>query len=205
MPRPPRFDVPDVSQHITQRGNNRIATFLCDADRAFYKRCLFEHSREENCDIHAYVLMGNHVHLLVTPHKPGAISRLMQGIGRRYVVYFNRSHERTGTLWEGRFKASVIDSAEYAINCHRYIDLNPVRAGLVVDPAQYRWSSFGRNAHGVPDALLKDHPVYESLGEDAAKRTAAYRAIALAPMDSDTLEKIRKGDRYKKRGQIPFG
>ncbi len=202
MPRSPRFDVPGISQHITQRGNNKIATFSCDADRAFYKQCLFEHSRQEGCDVHAYVLMSNHVHLLVTPRKPGAISRMMQGIGRRYVLHFNSSYSRTGTLWEGRHKATVVDSYEYAMNCHRYIELNPVRAGMVVDPADYRWSSFAHHTRGIPDALLKDHPVFECLGEDAAARRAAYRELVLAPLDPGTLEKIRKGNRCRKRRQI---
>ena len=161
MPRPPRFDVPDVTQHVTQRGNNKIATFSCDEDRRFYKQCLLEHSREEHCDIHAYVLMGNHVHLLLTPRKAGAIPRLMQAVGARYVQQYNRRHDRTGTLWEGRYKASVIGTAEYALNCHRY----------------------------------------------AATRMMAYRAIVMAPMDSETLEKVRRGDRYrprKKRAPTPL-
>src|SRR5690242_10953001 len=139
MARYPRLDLPDVPQHIVQRGNNRGACFFCDGHRRLYLDLLGEAAAATGVAIHAYVLMTNHVHLLATPRREGAVSALMQVVGRRYVQWINKSRGRTGTLFDGRFKANLVQSERYLLCCYRYIELNPVRAGLVVDPAEYAW------------------------------------------------------------------
>jgi len=130
MPRPPRLELPGVPLHVIQRGNNRAACFFGEVDRRFYLQCLAKSAARTDCAIHAYVLMTNHVHLLVTPGAPGSAAAMLQDIGRRYVRVINTIHGRTGTLWEGRFKSSLVDTERYLLTCHRYIELNPVRAGL---------------------------------------------------------------------------
>src|SRR5438067_1746596 len=177
MPRSPRLELPDVPQHVRQRGHNGADCFFGDADRRFYLKCLAEAAARRRCQIHAYVLMTNHVHLLVTPSAPGAIGAMMQDVGRRYVRVINTIHGRTGTLWEGRFRSSLIDCENYLLTCHRYIELNPVRAGLVADPASYRWSSHLHYVADRYDGLVNRHPVYQSLGLSANERRAAYRSL----------------------------
>ena len=137
MARPPRLDLPGVPQHVIQRGNNRAACFFGDADRRFYLKCLAEAAARRGCAVHAYVLMSNHVHLLTTPTERGAVAAMLQDLGRRYVRIINTIHGRTGTLWEGRYRSSLVDSERYLLICHRYIELNPVRAGMVSDPMEY--------------------------------------------------------------------
>ena len=151
MARIPRIDLPGIAQHIVQRGNDRHACFADDADYLHYRQELGEAALKHDCTLHAYVLMTNHVHLLVTPQVPGASSRMMQAIGRRYVGCFNARYRRTGTLWEGRFKSALVDSERYALDCYRYIELNPVRAGMTSTAFDYRWSSHGHNACGIQD------------------------------------------------------
>jgi REP element-mobilizing transposase RayT len=141
MARLPRLDLPGIPQHIVQRGNDRQACFADAADYLRYRQELGEAALRYGCALHAYVLMTNHVHLLTTPHEPGGVSRMMQAIGRRYVGGFNARYRRTGTLWEGRFKSALVDSEHYALACYRYIELNPVRAGIVTSPRDYRWST----------------------------------------------------------------
>ena len=141
MARRPRLELPGIPLHVIQRGTNRSACFVGDGDRGLYLRCLREAARRHTCAVHAYVLMSNHVHLLVTPSSIGAVAATMQDVGRRYVRLFNQIHGRSGTLWEGRYKSSLIDSESYLLTCHRYIELNPVRAGLVNHPLEYPWSS----------------------------------------------------------------
>lgn len=148
MARQPRFDLPGVPQHIVQRGNDRQPRFADTAGYLRYRQELGEAARKHGCTLHAYVLMTNHVHLLATPAEPGGISRMMQAIGRRYVAAFNARYRRTDTLWEGRFKSALVDSERYVLACYRYIELNPVRAGMVAAPGDYRWSSYHANADG---------------------------------------------------------
>ena len=163
MARRPRLELPGVPLHVIQRGNNRAACFHADNDRTLYLRCLREAARRYHCAIHAYVLMANHVHLLVTPSVQGAVAGMMQDLGRRYVRLFNKRYGRTGTLWEGRYKSCLIDSDNYLLTCHRYIELNPVRAGLVDHPAQYRWSSYPYYAAGATDTVITRHPRLDQL------------------------------------------
>jgi len=163
MGRPPRLELPDVPLHVVQRGNNRAACFFNEVDRRFYLKCLATAALARGCAIHAYVLMTNHVHLLVTPSEAGAVGAMMQDVGRRYVRVINSIHGRTGSLWEGRFKSSLIDSESYLLTCHRYIELNPVRARMASDPRDYPWSSYRAHAFGAEDGLVSDHRLYRSL------------------------------------------
>lgn len=155
MARLPRFDVPGYPQHVIQRGNNRSIIFAGEEDYTFYLEKLGEACKKYQCDLHAYVLMTNHVHLLMTPHLKGSIGKVMQMLGRYYVQYFNYQYNRTGTLWEGRYKATVLDSEQYLLSCSRYIELNPVRADIVKHPADYPWSSYHCNALGESNSLIK--------------------------------------------------
>jgi len=177
MARLPRLDLPGIPQHVVQRGNDRQACFADGADFARYRQELREASLKHGCAIHAYVLMTNHVHLLLTPAERGATSRMMQAIGRRYVGAFNARYRRTGTLWEGRFKAALVDSTRYLLTCHRYIELNPVRAGMVATPQGYRWSSHAHNAMGQHDPGIVPHEAYLALGRDECTRQHAYRQL----------------------------
>jgi putative transposase len=163
MARRPRLELPGIPLHVIQRGNNRAACFVADGDRRLYLRCLSDAACRHRCAIHAYVLMSNHVHLLATPSAVGAIAAMMQDVGRRYVRLFNQIHDRSGTLWEGRYKSSLIDSESYLLTCHRYIEMNPVRAGLVERPLQYRWSSHAHYALDVKNALITRHALFDEL------------------------------------------
>lgn len=191
MARLPRFVLPGHPQHVIVRGNNRDPVFYTDEDYHFYLDKLQDAARKHQCDIHAYVLMTNHVHLLVTPHTEVGISKMIQMLGRYYVQYFNHTHGRSGTLWEGRYKASLIDSETYALTCYRYIELNPVRAAMVGHPAEYLWSSYRGNALGESDSLLTPHPLYLALGRTADRRQAAYRSLFEAHIDEKTLDDVR--------------
>jgi putative transposase len=142
MPRPVRLNLPDIPQHITQRGNNRQACFYSNEDYRLYLDLLHEACRNHDCSLHAYVLMTNHVHLLMTPSTPEGVSMVIRDLGRDYVRTINKTYRRSGTLWEGRFKSSLVDKARYCLTCYRYIELNPVRAGMANHPADYPWSSF---------------------------------------------------------------
>ncbi len=191
MARQPRFLLPGYPQHVIQRGNNRSEIFAEDADYIFYVDTLSEACNRFMCRIHAYVLMTNHVHLLITPETEQGIGNVMQSLGRRYVQYFNFRHRRTGTLWEGRYKASLIDTDKYLLACYRYIELNPVRAGMVDLPAKYRWSSYHCNAKGIADPLVTPHEMYQSLGSDKKRRHEAYRALFRYAVNENTLKEIR--------------
>ena len=192
MPRRIRLDLPDVPLHIVQRGNNRQQTFFADDDFAFYLQCLREAADRHSCDVHAYVLMTNHVHLLVTPYSNRGVSRLMQSVGRRYVQYVNYTYRRTGTLWEGRFKASLVESEPYLLTCYRYIELNPVRAKMVDRPEQYRWSSYGYHAFGQANPLIRDHPLYLALGHTEEERRHFYQALFRHQLEPGVLKQIRE-------------
>ncbi|HKP15651.1 MAG TPA: transposase [Gemmatimonadaceae bacterium] len=191
MPRPPRVVLPDHTLHLIQRGNNRAACFTDDSDRKRYLLALLQVSERTRCTIHAYVLMTNHAHLLVTAGEADAPARMMHALGTRYVRYFNDRHGRTGTLWEGRYRSSLIDSERYFLQCSRYIETNPVRAGLVSSPADYHWSSYRSNAEGHPDPLVRLHPVYFALGRSVPARREAYRALFGTPLAPPELDAIR--------------
>lgn len=187
MARRPRLELPGVPLHVIQRGNNRGACFLADGDRRLYLRCLREAGHRHECAVHAYVLMSNHVHLLVTPSASGAVASMMQDVGRRYVRLFNQIHNRSGTLWEGRYKSSLIDSETYLLTCHRYIELNPVRAGLVSHPIEYRWSSHAHYALGASDSLVTRHSLFGQLVGEPEE----FRARFDDGINPEVLDRIR--------------
>ena len=191
MARMPRFFLPHTSIHVIVRGNNRSSIVADDADRAFLRSSLHHAAARRGVAIHAYVLMTNHFHLLVTPQMKGSLAQMMQTVGRTYVHYFNAKYARTGTLWEGRYKATIVDEDRYFLLCMRYIELNPVRAFMVVDPAEYRWSSYRANALGGFDALVIPHAMYLALGEGTRQRCAAYRNEVGTSIVRADLETIR--------------
>jgi putative transposase len=191
MPRPLRLDLPGIPQHVIQRGNDRQPCFFDDADYIRYRADLRELALREGCAVHAYVLMTNHVHLLMTPARRGAVARLMQSLGRRYVRYVNDRYHRTGTLWEGRYKACLVDDGDYLLHCHRYIELNPLRAAMVADPADYRWSSHRHHAFGEHDPVVTPHAAVLGLASDATQRQCVYRALVMETVDPGEVEAIR--------------
>jgi len=191
MPRLPRFDLPGIPQHVRQRGNNRQPCFLDNTDRENYKHLLGEALAAAQCQLHAYVLMDNHVHLLLSPAAAGAISRLMHKLGTSYVSLFNARHQRTGSLWEGRYKACLVDSEDYLLRCARYIDLNPVRARLTDDPRHYRWSSCAALCGLRRDPLLTLHPAQRALGADPDLCARAYLALLEEAIPEEELQAIR--------------
>jgi putative transposase len=192
MPRKPRFTLPGVPQHVIQRGNNREPCFFSEADYRRYLDDLHTSAEHYACRLHAYVLMTNHVHVLLTPMREYGIGEMMQALGRRYVYYINKTYARTGTLWEGRFKASLVDSEAYLLTCMRYIELNPVRADMVNHAGEYPWSSYGANAQDRTDALLSPHPLYTALGMTAPERQQAYRELFRHHLDHTSLHEIRE-------------
>jgi putative transposase len=191
MPRRARIALRGITQHVIQRGNNRGKCFFSQGDYHRYLAFLRELAPEFGCAIHAFVLMTNHVHMLITPARDDGTSLLMKNLGQRYVQYVNRIHGRTGTLWEGRFRSCLAQSERYVMVCHRYIELNPVRAGLVPHPGEYTWSSYGFNAEGVDSSLLTPHPLYLALGRTAAERQTLYRRQFAEVMDPELLHEIR--------------
>jgi putative transposase len=205
MPRLPRLVLPDLPMHLVQRGNDHQPCFLDSLDRRRYLDDLRVLAREADCAIHAYVLMTNHVHLLLTPGTGGRIDRLMQALGRRYVRHFNDRHARSGTLWEGRYKAGPVEADDHLLRCYRYIELNPVRAGIVARAEDYPWSSYGANALGEEDALVSPHPVYLGLGRDPVNRRDCYRAlVAEVVPDAETAAIRRQLGRQKALGSETF-
>lgn len=191
MARLPRLYLPDQPFHVIQRGNNRDLIFAADSDYQFYLRCLQEAADTHSLTIHAYVLMTNHVHLLVTPGSEVSLAKTLQSLGRRYVQYFNYTYQRTGTLWEGRYKSSLIDSERYLLTCMRYIEMNPVRAEMVAQPSEYPWSSYGANALGSADVLVAPHELYQRLGRTEEERLSAYRQLFSAQLDQAEVTAIR--------------
>lgn len=191
MPRPIRLNLANIPQHIIQRGNNRQNCFTSDDDYSVYLDKLNEYSKKFKVDVHSYVLMTNHVHFLMTPQTSNGVSQLMQSLGRYYVRYFNQTYNRTGTLWEGRFKSSLVDSENYFFIVSRYIELNPVRAGMVDNPADYPWSSYQKNALGVPIQLVEPHHCYLSLGQTNKEREYAYRGLFDEKLSKLVLKEIR--------------
>jgi putative transposase len=192
MARQPRLDLPGIAQNVVQRGNDRQICFAADTDYLRYLQELREASSKHDCAIHAYVLMTNHVHLLATPAATGGISRMMQAVGRRYVGSFNARYRRTGTLWEGRFKAALVDTDRYLLTCYHYIELNPVRAHMTKSPADYPWSSYHHNALGLLTQLITPHEQYTTLGATPDARQAAYRALIYDQLEEKHLADLRQ-------------
>jgi len=191
MPRRARLSLPGIPWHIIQRGNNRAVCFHAEEDYRRYLDELTELAARFGCAVHAYVLMTNHVHLLLTPAKADSAGLLMKHLGQRYVQYVNRSYRRSGTLWEGRFRSCLTQTEDYVLACYRYIELNPVRAGMVKHARDYRWTSYHANAEGRRDALITPHDEYLRLGREGDARREAYRALFRAHMDEETLDRIR--------------
>ncbi|WP_313052234.1 transposase [Stenotrophomonas cyclobalanopsidis] len=210
MPRPRRIDAPGYPQHVIQRGNNRQPVFFSSTDPALYLGLLRDRAIDHHCRIHAYVLMGNHVHLLVTPDAPGGLSGMMQAVNRAYVRRVNERQQRTGTLWEGRFHSTLVDTDGYLLACQRYIELNPVRAGMVADPGDYRWSSYRANAQGRANALLVPHPAFELIATDGHERRRRYAEFIEQGIPAQDLASIRKAVQSQRRfagklsGSEPF-
>lgn len=190
--RRPRLELPGIPMHLTHRGVNRAATFLDDDDCACYLQALETAASAQGVQLHAYVLMTNHVHLLVSAQAPGAVSRMMQAVGRRYVRACNARHGRTGTLWEGRYKSCLVDSDRYLLACIRYIERNPLRAAMVVQPWDFRWSSVHAHLGLRDDPRWTPHPIYLALGADAATRAANYRVLLIEVLDADDMAAIRE-------------
>ena len=214
MARLPRLCLPGIPQHVIQRGVNRQVCFASDEDMAAYAYWLEESARKFNVQVHAWVFMTNHVHLLVTPLHEGSVSKMMQTLGRNYVRYFNNAYQRSGTLWEGRFKSCVVSSEEYLLICQRYIELNPVRARMVNYPQEYAWSSYSANGEGKSIKLCTYHDEYLKLGDSVESRAASYRHMFKGLISEDTAEDIRnacnKGlalgsDRFKREIEMLSG
>ena len=177
--------------HVIQRGNNRQACFYAEADYQFFLHHLAELAKRVECEVHAYVLMTNHVQLLVTPHLPRGLSLLMKLLGQRYVQYVNKTYRRSGSLWDGRFRSSVVQDGRYVLACYRYIELNPVRANMVQHPVEYPWSSCAANLGARPMSWLVPHGEYLALGTRDESRFAAYRGLFDSELDTRVVRGIR--------------
>ncbi|MDP3677667.1 MAG: transposase [Methylotenera sp.] len=209
MARLPRYVVPGQPQHIIQRGNNRQVIFATEADYQFFRDALIEAAKQHGLMIHAYVWMTNHIHLLATPLFENSISKVFQSVGRKYVQYFNFTYKRSGTLWEGRYRATVVDSERYLLTVMRYIELNPVRAGMCLHPSEYPWSSYAFNALGMiglNTEWLQPHAEYLRLGVSLTERQMDYQALFNSEIAKDDLMNIREsthkgwalgGDKFK--------
>ena len=191
MPRKRRFYLPNIPVHIVQRGHSREPVFFEKNDYVAYLDWLVEAAERYGCAIHAYVLMTNHIHILATPEKKNSISLMMQYIGRFYVPYINHTYGSSGTIWEGRYKASMIHDEEYLLTCMRYIELNPVRADMVKTPGAYRWSTYRANGRGEANQRVQPHSLYLALGRTRKRRQEAYQALFKVPIDQKEINKIR--------------
>ena len=195
MARLPRYVIPGQPQHIIQRGNNRQVIFAADADYQFFRDAVVEAAGRFGLAIHAYVWMTNHIHLLATPTDADSISKTFQSAGRKYVQYFNYTYRRSGTIWEGRYRATVVDSERYMLSIMRYIELNPVRAGMVAHPRDYRWSSHRRYAYGESGPNLNwliEPDQYLNIDRTEEARRQAYRALFKSEIDADEIATIRQ-------------
>ena len=192
MARLPRLTVPGYPHHIIQRGNNRQAIFSSTADYQMLLALIDENAHKFGVALHAYVLMDNHFHLLATPSTAEGLPLMMQAVGRRYVRYFNDRQGRSGTLWEGRYRSTLIDTERYLLACMAYIDLNPVRAGLVSDPRDYPWSSHGHHVGLRPDRLITPHPLFWALGNTPFAREAAYAELTAAGISQDQQDALTR-------------
>ncbi|WP_237061606.1 transposase [Microbulbifer zhoushanensis] len=213
MARLPRLGSAGIPQHVIQRGNNRQVCFCSEQEVIAYAGWPKQYAKEFDIQVHAWALMTNHVHLLVTPQSDQGVSRMMQALGRIYVRYFNREYRRSGTLWEGRYKPCLVQSEDYLLQCYRDIELNPVRAGMVSDPGEYFWSSYGCNGLGRSSSLLIPHRQYLALGRYPKERQERYRALCRHALDAPALDKIRGAlnrglalgnDRFKARIEEQF-
>lgn len=191
MARLQRISPIGIPVHVMQRGNNRQACFVSDEDHGAYAGWLKEYSLTYRVDLHSWVMMTNHVHLLCTPRMEGGVSKMMQALGRRYVQYFNFEYRRSGTLWEGRFKSCLIQEERYLLEVYKYIELNPVRAEMVADPGEYRWSSYQINGLGKVSTLCTPHKEYLSLAKEPSERQKSYRELFVHHVDGKLLEEIR--------------
>lgn len=192
MSRTARLRIPGYPLHVVQRGHNRERCFFDRSQFELYLGLLGEFGREHGCSIHAYVLMPNHVHLLLSQRDPWAITRLMRSVNQRYVQHVNRSCKRTGSTWQGRYWASIVDTDDYFFICHRYVEQNPVRARLVADAGEYLWSSHGHNAQGAASLVVTPHELYLDLGTNDEARSAAYRAMFADALSDGQLQRIRE-------------
>ncbi|HQQ63938.1 MAG TPA: transposase [Pseudomonadales bacterium] len=191
MPRKTRIFMAGMPCHVIQRGNNRSACFYADDDYLFYLDALADACQRFHVALHAYVLMTNHAHFLMSPQDETGIPLVMQSLGRRYVQYVNKTYRRSGTLWEGRYKSSLVDAENYLFACYRYIELNPVAAGMVAHPGDYRWSSYCANAGGREDALVTPHERYLWLGKNREERAASYRELFAVALPKNIVHDIR--------------
>jgi putative transposase len=212
MPRAPRLFLPNQPVHIVKRGHNRDPIAARKTDYQYFVECLASACREYNVALHAWVLMTNHIHLLASPEAEDSFPKMMQWLGGHYARYFNKCYRRSGALWEGRYKTSLIDSDDYLLKCYRYIELNPVRAGMVNHPGQYPWSSYRENTGFIiaglckvsglnltpdqtPDQtrILTPHPVYLALSSDEHKRHQAYQELFNEELDRQTQVQVQRG------------
>jgi len=190
MPRKPRFYIPEVAVHIVHRGHNRDVVFADDGDFQAYLGWLYEAADEHGCAIHAYVLMNNHIHLLATPKDQHSIGRMLQMVNRHFGPYLRYQYGSSGSIWEGRYKASLVQSERYLFTCMRYIELNPVRANMVKSPAHYRWSSYRANAQGKQDRLVSPHAEYLGLSRVRQSRLDAYKSLFALTIESGDMNTI---------------
>ena len=190
MSRQPRFALPGQPQHIVQKGNNGQSIFNSDRDCRFYLDKLFEKSIEHGLSIHAYVLMPNHTHILATPQTEKSISKVLQSLGRCYAQYYNYIHDRTGTLFEGRYRATLVDSDTYLFDCYRYIELNPVRSAMVKCPEDYLWSSHRHNALGIKDYMITPHVKYLSLAQPGSSCIEEYKELFGKTLENHIIDEI---------------
>lgn len=191
MPRRPRLVATGVPLHIVQRGNNRQTCFRDNSDYFVYRDLLQRAARGAKCDVHSYALMPNHVHILATPQESDSAAVMMKAAGERYVRYFNERNKRTGTLWDGRFKSCLVHDEAYLMVCYRYIELNPVRAGIVQDPGLYPWSSYRCNAEGARDDLVTPHPIFQAIGLCDEEIYQRYRDLIREALPEDQLAILR--------------
>ncbi len=195
MARTARLVIPDVSLHVVQRGHDRRDVFFGHADYTAYLDYLATFAARFACDVHAYCLMTNHVHLLVTPRVRTSCALMMKNVAQRYAQDVNRRMRRSGSLWESRFHSCLVASERYALGCYRYIELNPVLAGMVAHPGDYRWSSYAANARGEGARFLRPHAAYTSLAEDSGRRLLAYSSLCNHPLEAAVVDDIRKATR----------
>jgi putative transposase len=196
MPRRARVVIPEVPLHIIQRGNNRQNCFFTRSDYLVYRDLLCKNAKATGSAVHAYVLMTNHVHLLISPAKNDSAGLMMKAIGERYVQYVNQTYGRSGTLWDGRFKSCPVQDEKYMLICQRYIELNPVRAGMVTHPALYPWSSHECNAFGKADEVITAHTLFDALGDNQATRMHAYRELFHEQIGEPDIASLRDATNY---------
>ena len=211
MPRIARAVMVDFPLHVVQRGINRSDCFFGDSDYLAYLHYLRKFAERFGCSVHAYCLMTNHVHLLLTPHSKESCGLLMKNLSQHYVQRTNYRLKRSGTLWEGRFHSSLVLSERYALACYRYIETNPVRARMTMTASEYRWSSYHANGEGMVDSLIRPHPAYAALEADPARRVQAYAELCAQLLPAESVDEIRRairiggaiGARRRQRGRPP--